>query len=74
MERGVVVPGVTAVVRCWVEGVTWLLLDAAGLRAGAARAAEEDALLLKDAAAERGVLTKSPSSDESLLESQSSLT
>ena len=64
-ETGVAVPGVTAVVGRWAEGVVRVLLEAAGLRAGAARAAEEDALL-KDTAAARDVPLKS-SSDESLL-------
>ena len=74
VETGVAVPGVTTEVCRWAEGVTPVLLNTAGLRAGAARAAEEDAPL-KDtaAAAARDVPLKS-SSDESLLESLSPLT
>ena len=78
VETGVAVPGVTTEVCRWAEGATPVLLDTAGLRAGAARAAEEEDAPLKDtaAAAARGVLSllAKSSSDKSLLESLSSPT
>ena len=67
VEMAVEVPGVITAVCRRAEGVVCVLLEAAGLRAGADRADEEDATGA-DSAAARDVPQKSPA-EESLLES-----